>query len=1433
MKVLDDTNSKNQLRFASSRKRALSATANVYRNVKRQAGTTASGREALVHHGIATDDTTTSFTEELDIAMDRNPSEIFNQFHRQVWPLVRSLPELLHHSTQVLDLLLSYLLSPEEAPGTCSDLTDVSERKRYITNLATPDILHLLGVFAKDLRHEIHGFLHEKIMPRLLYDLLSPPVKQDVQQIPLDVGFIEATFRTMSYIFRYDSQMLLSETDAKKLNDIPCLEPMRRYYGVTLAHRRDLIRRLAAEAFAPLVRKSSHRSKHLKRVLKALAASQSSGRMLSDAVDGIARMFTEVARGSAGKLHSKGIVAIQVLLDVVTGSLSETGVECILNVGLELFSNLRNTLDDINLHEALTLLMDTASKSVHKSDTNSHVVIGLLASVISSCRLARNHCQRLVEPIQQIVGDVLQNDTTAGFSQLKTSAMDLVVALWSSLPDDDGVANALSPLLETFWPIAIADPSLPLVSRLIYSLMPSLNIELAMSTLGSQILCSAAANPKAEGSLQLLQSLASISSVMDQNSDDLYAIEHATFCVVSKELKDRLLAEFARPIAECEDRCLLARLKVASFLAAVSVETPNSSTSDLQRVSKYFEAILVMRCEKTQGETMADNDVMMTSAALEAIARTILFRLRSGHDAPIIRDTIRRLRSHTMRLLKKHSTSLIVLKSAALFVEALQQMHIDLAEKSEVDTFFELLSYNLCHQNHFIRRHSLFILKSFPKLPFVVDHADLVVQDDLDEEVDSSAAVRREGVALNGLCDALDLLYEIETTLPNLSNERRISFLLNSIGVLAETGRLPVLYVEVLANHLLGILSIRFSPLWSASVKAFGALAKGNVDATWTTLHRQLRDVMENTPLRYATKESNLLIDPNDGSNISAAFDHYLALYSSPNYNHPAFRKRISTADKSGQVSRFLSSNKSCLTEYLWKAAEESPTLLVAKGSDISSSVIRFMTQKFYTCGNKDDPNAREMKLSTLVNIDTPLEGRDQPEVDISNVHRHLVFMLKAFAALTQPRQLPKNDTLLMIFTSLVGHWDCDIARLAFKCILRFRLPFVSPYSELFLQFFEKKGFRDSLMNLREASDTGVLLADHRIEVAPILWRIIFGRLSAKSTASKSSKDNPSARRSAAMSFMSVFSQTEEEIYPLIYLVVRGYIPSSIEACPIERQDSNQKETILSSLLLPQESIDSIPLQIHQGFLNNLEAILANLQSKLSPYVPIFLNLTLSITKTFGVLSDSDDTKALDGTITEVKIGASSIRSLCYRRLSDIYTIFSDQKEVTDQTDCLLRALKNSIPLLPIMSADSQKPPALLLLFRTLVQKRSIFPKLAADPHCIQTLLRCLSVRANPSVTAVVLDIVEVMVGEHAELLSAAHVRTLLGQYELRLSHAVNDHPSWRRELEILLRVSEVLGSTDQTSASKNALSICRALVPFLHTRASGDDKHRVVGVLR
>ncbi len=447
--------------------------------------------------------TKTTFAMELDLSRSRNGSQLFSKLYYQLAPLVKSLPETLHHADKIIHILLSYLLSLHSQPNQSSDFFENHQnqhlnqnqsqnqhRNCYIVNLVTMDVLHLLSVLARDLRHEIHPFVHTLILPRIINDLINPPTivnattttttngkvdvmkdynneieNRDLQEeellelvdeenndklenneeeeennyddddeeqeeekedkVPhvepkntfqrfLDIGIIEAAFRTISYILRYDSQEIINEvtltdttdavtgtgtgtggTSSKDNNDDKnnnpttsnnntegCLEMMRKYYGATLAHKQEIVRRLAAETFAPIIRKlrsNSARKKHIRRVIKSLATSavisleneilinhslfssltSSSSydiiipprlqRARDDAVEGVALLLFYVVRGVPGRLHSKGSAFIKIVI---------SSLSLIDNINNNKNNNQKNELESSSSSDTKSLLLE-------------------------------------------------------------------------------------------------------------------------------------------------------------------------------------------------------------------------------------------------------------------------------------------------------------------------------------------------------------------------------------------------------------------------------------------------------------------------------------------------------------------------------------------------------------------------------------------------------------------------------------------------------------------------------------------------------------------------------------------------------------------------------------------------------------------------------------------------------------------------------------------------------------------------------------------------------------------------------------------------------------------------------------------------------------------------------------------------------------------
>ena len=1000
--VSTDCRSKNRLRFASSRKRAKNATADVYRNYKRRLGvTSAATREEQVHHpdrrkkrarvkddqpDLSDDEkgldaSTSSLAEELDLALDRNPSEIFQQFHREVWYLVRSLPEVLHHADKIVTLFNTYMLSPvEETP--LEEQSPTHRRVAYDINHATTDILHLFAVLARDLRHEIHPFVHTKIVPRILHDLLHPPPPpSEKQPIPLDVSVVEAAFRTLSYIFRYDSEPLL--TEASKNEEEPCLEAMRSYYGVTLAHRRDLIRRLAAETFSPLIRKiptDAGRKRHLRRVLRALvsqpaaAATHYHSRLQADAVDGIGLLLFQVAKGVAGKLHSKGQAVIQCVLDCVR----KMPHDLIQAAASAFLSRLLFHLEYPESRQVLSMVVVAAATQCSDDQAQRHLIRLVSQMVVfrDGVLLKESNC---VDEIIELLASVMVAERFLSLSlEHQEVVVRLLCAAWKVVPEHPGFTTqiALQNLLVARCGERPHESSLfPLLMQ---ELVPVLPMPVAMAGVGSLILKAAAelshAYPTA--AVAMVHALSCVRTAGDRvdDTDEIFHLDHAGHCKISNAEQEQLLQVCMQTTAASvrvndkdlsrEEFMEAAVATKAAALVSVVRNTDGLGTSSAKKVSAYILSLLT-RLSKV---ATTEDDTAALCMTVDALARLALVISSSSQDDTNVACALMKARPVVAEMLKSNPKSLWTMKCSAVFVQSLQKVGLSFSD-DDTDAVFDKLSPNLNGSNHFRRLHSLRVLCSFPKRPFVLDHANLDLSEDLDEEPLSNPSSGTSVRGPSGVCNIMDTLLAIESAPVSFSKERYITSLISRVEVLGRTGKLPVAYAESAASHMLGLLHIKFAPIWPAAVKALAALSRGHENCVWPPAQERLSNLMNSYPYRETEGPADAVVLAS--SSCDPCSHHQLCVNweISNGTNTSIFFKDVESAREEGRVSRHRCTDEATVLESLWRVFEEAPQLLVGHSRTLVPMVLCFLHNQYYFM-NPEDPDARELELSKHVPSD-------------------------------------------------------------------------------------------------------------------------------------------------------------------------------------------------------------------------------------------------------------------------------------------------------------------------------------------------------------------------------------------------------------------------------------------------------------------------------
>nr|XP_002120920.1 small subunit processome component 20 homolog [Ciona intestinalis]XP_009860979.1 small subunit processome component 20 homolog [Ciona intestinalis] len=192
-----------------------------------------------------------------------------------------------------------------------------------------------------------------------------------------------------------------------------------------------------------------------------------------------------------------------------------------------------------------------------------------------------------------------------------------------------------------------------------------------------------------------------------------------------------------------------------------------------------------------------------------------------------------------------------------------------------------------------------------------------------------------------------------------------------------------------------------------------------------------------------------------------------------------------------------------------------------------------------------------------------------------------LISMLNVFANLNNPSSTIQKDKLLSLFKDLLTHVHTDMQQAALKCLYQYKWKGLTKHKEKICEFFDDKLFRDALTNFEISS-----LLEDRDVVAPILLRILFGRMRSKTGGSSGGKQNSSTRRSIIIRFLAGVSSSELEDF--IYLIVEPYKA-------VAQSDKNVMEIVEEDVGTRQV----VPLARQLGVVNTLQMLLNKLNKQL------------------------------------------------------------------------------------------------------------------------------------------------------------------------------------------------------------------------------------------
>ena len=477
---------------------------------------------------------------------------------------------------------------------------------------------------------------------------------------------------------------------------------------------------------------------------------------------------------------------------------------------------------------------------------------------------------------------------------------------------------------------------------------------------------------------------------------------------------------------------------------------------------------------------------------------------------------------------------------------------------------------------------------------------------------------------------------------------------------------------------------------------------------------------------------------------------------------------------------------------------------------------------------------------------------------------KRLKCFLRTFSAIEGPKQLVQHKLLEKIFRSFLSHHDLSIVGYSISCLMKFKFDYLIPYHRHLQDMIQKGKLKNSLINLSEIIEDGKMKNEDRELILPILARILFGRVTANS--GKSSNDSPASRRAAVLSFMSVICKKEDDFFPFLYLMTRCFIPKSEKLKPIESYGSNDRLQILDTLMETSSAdISLLPGPVVEGFLHLLQSVLSHFGHHVISWIPQLTAITVEICNFVKVGDESSKIKSLDTESDEQErksvdsIRRSSIRTLCFQRLRELFSLFGSSLDFTSIAESMWSAMKPSLKLLPEMVIRNDGCPAILTLLQTISVDANLIKLLHFHDQAVHAVIKCISGTSKTPVIQTSLTFIEnlisvtdkdsITVGKD---LICKFTPLLMEQFTARLKGkddyiedtkstgrmAIKNSPTWRRELNILFRICELFSfdeweiETDEISFIE---SLCNLLIPFLEPKNGtlNEDKENVVGILK
>ncbi|XP_042259713.1 small subunit processome component 20 homolog [Thunnus maccoyii] len=550
-------------------------------------------------------------------------------------------------------------------------------------------------------------------------------------------------------------------------------------------------------------------------------------------------------------------------------------------------------------------------------------------------------------------------------------------------------------------------------------------------------------------------------------------------------------------------------------------------------------------------------------------------------------------------------------------------------------------------------------------------------------------------------------------------------------------------FQQVPLRYLIAMLFVNFRPLWDAVIELLVTHARGmdNKDF-WRVYHEHLEMVagLAEKELQENDEED----DDNEAEELDLQGEPGCDVIESGEMG-VLFLQQLKSTSNPNERTDFPN-----FRSLLWRTMAQVPDRVEPRSRELSPLLLRFIRNEFYPADLQVAPtqDLRKRNDAALEESGMAVEEEEEKEEEEAEeggrqqrkapprraAAKQLIAHLKVFAKFTNPRSLYLESSLSELYNQLLCHQDHQIQRVALECVLTYKDSNIVPYKENLERLLDDKHFKEEIVHFNISEETGVIDASHRARLIPLLMRILFGRLRTKAGSKFQGKASAATRSSIILRFLA--GCQAEELGMFIDLLLEPVCHHSQGSClaAVERAVA---ETSAGAVL---------PLGRQHSLLNVIHVVIQKLGHLIHIYLPKVLQILLCVTASVSTILDSRD-QLRAGCISPLK----NLRRLGILRIQDFFDGFDSYSFTPDELDAVFQAVVwPQVCRLPTESPYSPTP--LLKLIHVWCKDPRYFPLLAKQrpdhPQCgvLLNVFALLSAKkASPVTIAMVMDIAEAL----------------------------------------------------------------------------------------